>query len=299
MEFDNAALGFERLVSEGTPLETIAEGFMFTEGPVWHHDERHLRFSDIPGDKLYQWSPSEGVTVYLESSAKSNGLTYDRHGQLLICEHVGRRVSRVEADGSLVSVASHYGGQRLNSPNDVVVKSDGAVYFSDPNSGIKNDYIGALADQELDWMGVYRLSPDGSELTLLDREFNGRPNGLAFSPDESLLYVDDTPELLIKVYDVRPDGTGANGRVFARTLGDEPGMPDGMKVDVEGNVYCTAQGGVHVFAPDGRLLGRIRTPTRVANLAWGDDDWQTLYLTGTDKMYRLRMNVAGIPVGPW
>ncbi len=296
MIYDMAAPGFERIVSKNADLEKVADGFIFTEGPVWNHREGHLRFSDIPANRIHQWSPGDGLSVYREPTQKSNGLTYDRQGRLIACEHLGRRVSRTEADGTVTAAASHHQGKKLNSPNDVVVKSDGSIYFTDPNYGIIEGRVGEAAPQEQDALAVYRVSPDGSAVTRVTAELS-KPNGLAFSPDESLLYIDDTEQGNIRVYDVLPDGLLANGRIFATVSGDGTGRPDGMKVDVEGNVYCTGPGGVHVLAPDGSLLGRLRIPATTANLAWGGDGWNTLFLTASDTVYSLKVNATGVAVG--
>ncbi|MSQ25512.1 MAG: SMP-30/gluconolactonase/LRE family protein [Dehalococcoidia bacterium] len=296
MTIDMATPGMERLAEKSSPLEKIGTGFMFTEGPVWHRQERVLRFSDIPANQIKQWSQAAGVTTYRDPSAKSNGMTYDRQGRLVVCEHAGRRVSRTEADGSLTTLAIMFEGKRLNSPNDVVCKSDGAIYFSDPEYGIVMDHVGMRMPKELAFQGVFRISPDGKKLDCVARDFT-KPNGLAFSPDEKTLYVDDTEKMHIRAFDVKGDGTLANSRVFATLAGDGTGRPDGMKVDSLGNVYCTGPGGVHVLAPDGKLVGRITTPASCANLAWGEDDWKTLFLTVSDSVYRLRMKVAGVAVG--
>lgn len=294
MDLDMAAPGFDRIVSKDAQLERIATGCTFTEGPVWNAQGGYLLWSDMPEDKMRRWTPSEGMTIFRAPCNKSNGMAYDKQGRLVTCEHVSRQVSRTGRDGSIVTLASHYQGKRLNSPNDVVVKSDGSICFSDPPYGLILPY-GAIGEQELDFQGVYRLPPYRSSLTLLVDDFD-RPNGLAFSPDESRLYIDDTVREHIRVFDVQPDGTIRGGRVFAELRGDGPGAPDGMKIDREGHVYCTGPGGIHVFDPDGGLLGRIKMPEHTANLAWGDADWRTLYITASTSVYRLRMNIPGIPV---
>jgi sugar lactone lactonase YvrE len=272
-------------------VEKLAGGFQFTEGPVWIPDG-YLLFSDIPANIIYKWTPgSEGAEVWREPSGHSNGLTLDKMGRLIACEH-DRRVSRTESDGTVVTLAEQYEGKRLNSPNDIVVKSDGSIYFTDPPYGLSNQQEG----KELDFNGVYRLAPDGT-LALLDDSFE-RPNGLAFSPDESVLYVDDTHKGHIRAFDVQPDGTLVNGRVFA-AFGKDPGKdgaPDGMKVDVRGNVFCTGPGGVWVYNPASELLGVIQPPEVPANLAWGDDDLKTLYLTARTGLYRIRVKTGGAPL---
>jgi sugar lactone lactonase YvrE len=273
-------------------VEQVASGFQFVEGPVWHADG-YLLFSDIPANTIYKWTPNvpsfgtPEAVVYRRPSNHSNGLTLDRDNCLVACEHE-RRVSRADPDGTVVPIAERYQGKRLNSPNDVVVKSDGSVYFTDPPYGLPRQKEG----KELDYNGVFRLTPDGA-LTLLDDSFV-RPNGLAFSPDEKTLYVDDTAEMHIRAFDVLPDGTLANGRVFAELR--DPGVdgaPDGMKVDVLGNVFCTGPGGIWVLSPEGQTLGRIEVPEVPANLAWGDADGKTLYITARTGLYRMRVKTGG------
>ena len=262
-------------------------------GPVWHAEGKFLLFSDIPANQMKKWTAEEGITNFRVPSGKSNGLTYDKQGRLVTCEHANRRVSRTEADGTVVTIASHYEGKRLNSPNDVVVKSDGSIYFSDPPYGLTADY-GVEGEQDLDFQGVYRLSSDGQTLTLLIDDFD-RPNGLCFSPDESILYIDDTERMHVRAFDVQPDGTIANGRVFAEEEG-EGAAPDGMKIDVHGNVYLTGPDGIWVFDTSGEHLGIIQIPERSANLAWGGDDWSTLFITASTSLYSIQCKVAGIPV---
>lgn len=268
-------------------IDRVVGGFQFTEGPIWHPDG-FLFFSDIPASIIYQWTPgSPEADVYRTPSGHSNGLTLDREGRLLACEH-DRRVSRTGLDGTVVTLAERYRGKRLNSPNDIVVRSDGSVYFTDPPYGLPKQQEG----KELDANGVYRLDPDGT-LALLDDTFV-RPNGLAFSPDEKTLYVDDSQQGHIRAFDVRPDGTLSNGRLFAelKDPGKE-GVPDGMKVDVEGNVFCTGPGGIWILSPGGELLGKIETPEVPANLAWGDADLKTLYITASTSVYRIRVKTGG------
>ena len=281
------------LIDADAELEQLGSGCEFTEGPVWHADGKFLLFSDIPANQMKKWTAEEGITNFRVPSGKSNGLTYDKQGRLVTCEHANRRVSRTEPDGTVVTIASHYEGKRLNSPNDVVVKSDGSIYFSDPPYGLTADY-GVEGEQDLDFQGVYRLSPDGQTLTLLVDDFD-RPNGLCFSPDESILYIDDTERLHVRAFDVQPDGTIANGRIFAEEEGDD-GVPDGMKIDVHGNVYLTGPGGIWIFDTAGEHLGVLQTPERAANLGWGGDDWSTLFITASTSIYSIQCKVSGIPV---
>ena len=281
------------LIDADAELQQLGTGCEFTEGPVWHAEGKFLLFSDIPANQMKKWTAEEGITNFRVPSGKSNGLTYDKQGRLVAAEHANRRVSRTEADGTVVTIASHYEGKRLNSPNDVVLKSDGSIYFSDPPYGLTAEY-GVLGEQELDFQGVYRLSPDGQTLTLLIDDFD-RPNGLCFSPDESILYIDDTERMHIRAFDVQPDGTIANGRIFAEEEGDD-GVPDGMKIDVHGNVYLTGPGGIWIFDSSGEHLGVLQTPERAANLGWGGDDWSTLFITASTSLYSIQCKVSGISV---
>ncbi|HHZ91352.1 TPA: SMP-30/gluconolactonase/LRE family protein [Candidatus Poribacteria bacterium] len=279
------------LVDSEAQVEQIGTGCVFTEGPIWNAEGDFLLFSDIPANQMKKWSPDSGITTFRQPSGKSNGLTYDKQKHLIACEHANRRVSRTEPDGTVTTIASHYEGKKLNSPNDVVVKSDGNIYFTDPPYGLTAMY-GEEGGQELDFQGVYRLS--GQELTLLVEDFD-RPNGLCFSPDESILYIDDTARMHVRAFDVQPDGTLANGRIFAEEEG-ENGVPDGMKVDQQGNVYLTGPDGIWIFDPAGTHLGVIQVPEVTANLGWGEDDWKTLFITATSSIYRIQLKVSGIPV---
>lgn len=281
------------LIDADAQLEQLGTGCEFTEGPVWHAEGKFLLFSDIPANQMKKWTAEEGITNFRVPSGKSNGLTYDKQGRLVTCEHANRRVSRTEADGTVVTIASHYEGKRLNSPNDLIVKSDGSIYFSDPPYGLTADY-GVEGEQDLDFQGVYRLSPDGQTVTLLVDDFD-RPNGLCFSPDESILYINDTERMHIRVFDVQADGTIANGRIFAEEEGDD-GVPDGMKVDVHGNVYLTGPGGIWIFDTSGEHLGVIQISEQAANLGWGGDDWSTLFITASTSLYSIQCKVSGIPV---
>jgi gluconolactonase len=289
---------FKRIVGDNTKLEKLGWGGVFLEGPIWFVKEGYLLFSDLHDNKIKKWTPTDGITNFRIPSGYANGNTLDKQGRLITCEDASRRVTRTEPDGTITIIASHYEGKSLNSPNDVVVKSDGSIYFTDPTYGIKAPR-GNNAKQELAFCGVYRISPDGKTLTLLMDDFD-MPNGLTFSPDESRLYVNDTPKFHIRVFDVKKDGTIANGRIFASGLGPTENLPDGMKVDSEGNVYCTGPGGIWVFNPEGEHLGTIDTPGKVTNFAWGDNDWKTMFLAGAtspnSSLFRIRLNIPGIPV---
>jgi len=285
---------FSDIVPKGSKPEKIATGFVFTEGPIWDASQGCLFFSDIPANKMRKWTEAKGAELFREPSGKSNGLTLDKQGRLIACEHANRRVSRTEKDGTVATIADKYNGKKLNSPNDVVVKSDGSIYFTDPPYGLTAEF-GNLGEQELPFQGVYRLSADGKTLTLLVDDFD-KPNGLAFSPDESLLYIDDTDRAHVRVFDVKPDGTIASGRIFVELKGTEPGNVDGMKIDSEGNAYVTGPGGISIFDPSGKKLGRIDVPEVAANIAWGDKDWKTLFITGSTSLYRIRLSIQGIKV---
>jgi gluconolactonase len=272
------------LVESGDP-ERLATGCQFTEGPVWLPDG-YLLFSDIPADRIYRWVPDGNVTVWREPSGNSNGLALDRQGRLIACEHGNRRVSRTAAGGAVDAVVDRYRGKRLNSPNDVVVKSDGTIYFTDPPYGIEAE------EREQPCNGVYRILNDGG-LELLVDDFD-RPNGLAFSPDESILYIADSPRRHVRAFEVLPDGSLTNSRVFADMDHPQPGSPDGMKVDEEGHLYVAGATGVWVFEQDGTHLGVIVTPERPANCAWGDSDRKSLYITARTSLYRIRVKVPGL-----
>lgn len=281
---------FRELVDTGEDLKTISTGFRFLEGPVWHPYDRYLLFSDILGNCLYRWSREKGIGVFRAHSYMANGNTLDRQGRLLTCEHATSRVTRTGADGSVEVMASHYQGKELNSPNDIVVRSDGGIYFTDPNSG-REPRVGVPREKELPFQGVFRINRDGTLLLLAD-DFS-KPNGLCFSPDEKQLFVNDTDRQHIRAFDVRDDGTLAAGRVWAELTEDLPGVADGMKIDSEGNLYCSGPGGIHVFDPEAVLLGRILLPEFAANFTWGDEDLCSLYLAGTTTLYRLRIKIPG------
>jgi gluconolactonase len=279
-------------VGPAVGFEAIATGFLFTEGPLWDARRRRLLFSDIPGDVISAWSAG-ATRDFRRPSHKSNGLTMDRTGRVLCCEHATSRVTRLEADGSVTVLASAYEGRELNSPNDIVVRSDGAIYFTDPTYG-RMEYYGVPRPAQLGWRGVYRVGADGRGLTLLADDF-AQPNGLCFSLDEKRLFVNDTERMHIRAFDVLPDGTLAGGRVWAETKGEGGGAPDGMKIDGAGNLYCCGPGGLHVFDADAKCLGVIRVPEVPANFTFGDDDLKTVYATAQGSVYRFRVKVAGRP----
>jgi gluconolactonase len=275
-------------------FEKLGTGFLFTEGPVWHPTGKFLVFSDMPGDHMRRWSARDGVTTFRQPCNRANGNTYDRQGRLLTCEHASSQVTRTERDGRIVALATHYGGKQLNSPNDIVCKSDGGIYFTDPPYG-RLKFFGIERPQELAFQGVYRVGADPKSPQLLVDDFD-RPNGLCFSRDESHLFINDTARKHIRVFDVTPTGQLRDGRLWAETRGDKPGAPDGMKIDAEGNVYCCGPGGIHVFSPDAALIEILEVPEYTANFAWGDDDYRSLFITASTSLYRIRRKVPGTPV---
>ncbi len=289
MPIEQLSPELERIVSPDQELEELGRGFLTAEGPVWYRDGGYLLFSDIFESRRMKWAPQEGVSLFQEPTDNANGLTWDPQGRLIACETNTRRVSRLEADGSITVVADHYQGNRLNRPNDVVVTSDGSLYFTDPISHMAKDL-------DLDFSGVHRVSSDLSTITLVTGDVVF-PNGLAFSPDETILYIDDSQKGHIRAFDVDNDGTLANSRIFCELKGEWPGSPDGMKVDVEGNIYCTGPGGVWVIDASGRQLGTILTGLdQTTNCAWGGEDWKTLFITTRESLSRIPLKIAGIPV---
>ena len=309
----------DAIVPPDAAIEKLADGFKWTEGPVWIH-AGYLLFAEIPSNRILKWSPQGGVSVFLQpsgylgsvpfggSEAGSNGMTLDRHGRLTVAGHARRNVYRLESleKGATVTVlAATYQGKQLSSPNDLVYKSDGSLYFTDPPYGLPTQ-----SDQdpqkELPFNGVYRISaatshragapPDTGKLQLLIQDLT-RPNGIAFSPDEKYLYiaVSDPAHKVWMRYDVKPDGTVANGKIFYdSTSNTEPGSPDGIKVDRDGNLYGSGPGGLWIFSPEGKHLGTLKLPENMANLNWGDADAKTLYITASSGLYRVRLKIPGV-----
>lgn len=283
------------LVDPDVEVEQLGTGFTFTEGPVWHPTEHHLLFSDMPGDVRRRWSEAGGIEEVMRPSNKCNGLTYDADLNLLVCEHSTSTVVREHPDGRRDTIASHYRGKELNSPNDIVVRSDSSIYFSDPGYG-RYPGFGVERPYELDFRGVYRIPPEGGDPQLLVDDF-GEPNGLCFSPDESLLYINDTPNALIRVFDVAGDGSISNGRMFAEAIGDgdlaKGGLVDGMKCDERGNIWVTGPGGIWVFTPEGEHLGVVEIPESVGNLCFGGPGWSSMFVPACTSLYRFVTKVAG------
>ncbi len=295
-----------RLLPRDAVIEVLASGFEWSEGPVWVPDGGYLLFSDIPRNQIVKWKEGAGISVFMKPSGYTgkptfsgsepgtNGLILDRQGRLVMCCHGDRAIKRVEKSGKITVLADRYQGKRLNSPNDLVYRSNGDLYFTDPPYGLPKRFDDPA--RELDFCGVYRLTPDG-ELTLLTQEMT-RPNGIAFSPDEKTLYVaqSDPKAAIWKAFPVREDGTLGPGRVWydaTKWVGRRPGLPDGMAVDAAGNLWATAPGGVLILTPQGKLLGRIATGQRTANCTFGEDG-RTLFITADMYLCRVRTTTVGL-----
>lgn len=305
----------DAIVPAGARVEKVADGFGFLEGPIWVHSANpgYLLFSDIPANVIDKWSPGAKASVFLAKSGftgadaanlgyrinnghadvtliGSNGITLDKEGRVTFCQHGDRAVSRLEKNGKRTVLANKYEGKRLNSPNDLVYKSDGSLYFTDPPFGLPK--LDQDPQKELPFDGVYRWS--NGKLQLLTKDLKG-PNGIAFSPDEKYLYVNDSFAKTYWRFEVQPDGSIANGKVFVdMSTSKDEGVPDGMKLDQKGNIYGAGPGGVWILSPEGKHLGTIKPAEDPANLAWGDADGKTLYFTARTGLYRVKLNIAGI-----
>ncbi len=293
--FEVTQARFKSFVLPNAPLETLAEGFRWCEGPVWFGDRDELLFSDLPNDRVMRWSEGGGLSVYRAHVGFENGHARDRQGRLLSCSHRLRRISRTELDGSVTVLVDSYQGKRLNSPNDIVCKSDGTIWFSDPPYGIQTDYEGGKQAPELP-ANLYRFDPRDGSLSVAAGDFEG-PNGLCFSPDERRLYVAETglqfaddPTRHIRVFDVGEDGRLSNPQVFHTVA---PGMADGFRCDEEGNLWSSAGDGVHVIDPGGALLGKIRTPATVSNLCFGGRYRSRLFLCVSHSLMAIYVNRRG------
>lgn len=283
---------FDEVARHDAPCQCIAEGLRFTEGPVWRAAHGDLLFSDIPAERIYRWAAGQGLSVWREGSRGANGNTVDHRGLLVTCEHGARRVSRTDEDGGVWALADRYEGRRLNSPNDVVVKRDGTIWFTDPPYGIKPE------ERELDGNYVFRIDPGAREPVKVAAGLR-MPNGLCFSPDERFLYVADSDREVCEVrrFAVGQDNSlaggldSSGGELFARV---SPGLPDGIRVDAAGRLYSTAGDGVQVFLPDGRLIGKIRTPEAASNCRFGGADLKTLFITARTRVWRVELGVRGI-----
>ena len=284
---------FTELLDPEQDIERLLTGFDFTEGPVWNPVDRSLIFSDILGNSIYRWTQDSGLQTLRRNSYMANGNAYDLQGRILTCEHATSRLTRTDfsVDGELEILATHHDEMELNSPNDVVCKRDGTIYFTDPNSG-RSENFGVPRPQQLDFQGVYRLDARDLGLVPLVDDFS-KPNGLCFSLDEKQLFVNDTDHGHIRIFDVADDGTLHNGQVWAELDEVGIGVADGMKIDSSGNLYSTGPGGIHIFDADAKYLGIVHTPEQATNMAWGDSDLQSLYITATTSIYRLRTLIPG------
>lgn len=292
--FETINPSFNRFILGNAPVKKIASGFDWVEGPVWFGDMNCLLFSDIPNNRIMRWIPGEGVSVFREPSNFANGHTRDQNGRLISCEHGERRVTRTEQDGSISVIADSADGKRLNSPNDVVVKTDGTIWFSDPHYGIMSHYEGHQSEQELP-CNVYCYDPMSKQTKAVITDMNC-PNGLAFSPDESLLYVADTGRMYsddaqhIRVYSIDENNLATDGKLF-HTI--NPGCSDGFRLDSDGNVWSSAADGVHCISPGGDLLGKILVPELVSNICFGGRALHQLFITATTSVYTIHLNRTG------
>ncbi len=288
---------FKSLMIGIAHLDKLADGCIWAEGPVWFADGGYLLWSDIPNNRMLRWTPETGVSTFRAESNNSNGNTRDRQGRLVTCEHLTRRVTRTEPDGSITVIADKHKGKRLNSPNDVVVKSDDSIWFSDPSYGIMTEFEGSRSEQEQGGCYVYRVDPKTGEIATVVEDFV-KPNGLAFSPDEKILYVADSAASHdpnaphhIRAFDVVDGKKLANGRVFCDI---KTGIPDGFRIDVNGNLWTSCHAGVECYAPDGTLLGRINVPEIVANVTFGGKRRNRLFITATTSLYAVYVNTTGV-----
>ena len=295
VEVDMCAPGWEDIVDTSPPIDVIARDIIFGEGPTWDAKNKRLFFTDIIGGTIWKWTPGIGQEAILSPSTKANGTCLDLENRLVVAGWGGRTIFRLEHDGTWKTLADKWQGKKFNSPNDIVVSSDGSIWFTDPPGGTLNvGMVGPDMQRYLDTQPVFRISPDG-ELSVVTEDFV-YPNGLCFSPDEKILYVNCSRERLIRAYDVGPDGTVGPARIFHAYSGPERGVPDGLKCDTAGNVWCTAPGGVWVHAPSGEVIVRIKTPGQHAtNIAFGGDDWKSLFITLVGSVVRTRINIAGLP----
>lgn len=299
LSFVSATGALADLIDKDQDFRQIGSGYGFTEGPAWNPVGDYLVFSDIPGDKRWRWSEAKGMELDAWPTFKGNGMAYEADGSLLVCEQVSSTLVRFTPDGHRDLVAFHYQGKYLNSPNDVIVRSDGAIYFTDPNYGRWDVPVGLHRRFELDFQGLFLVPPGGGDCVLVsaEKEFE-QPNGLAFSPDESILYVNDRRDL--KAYDVAPDGSLSNVRTIHDDMGSAGtpgnGNPDGMEVDALGNIWCTARGGVWVIAPTGDLLGIIETPAVAGSLVWGGADLRSLFVCTSTTMHVIKTKVGPAPI---
>lgn len=285
------------VIADGTELTQLVTGFTFTEGPIWHPTEHWLVFSDIAESRQFRWSEARGLSVFRRPTNQANGNCFDREGRIISCEHASSHLVVHDHGGKRVRVlASHFEGKELNSPNDVICDSQGRIWFTDPAFGRLREDLGILRDQELDFQGVYRLNPDGT-LDCVVRDFE-QPNGLCLSLDETRLFVNDSWGPTIRAFDVDADGGLSGGAVWATIEGEGEGVPDGMKVDLEGRIFCNGPGGVHVLSPEAAPLGVIRTPEKSTNFCFGGSERSQLFITASTSVYVIDTLTAGAPMIP-
>ncbi len=295
MKFEIRDSRFHQLISDESELQIVANGFGFTEGPIWHPSENWLVFSDIQKSRQYKWSEDGGLIIFRTPSNQANGNFFDRAGRIVTCEHDSSHVVRHEHGGKFVHIlASHYEGKELNSPNDIVVDSKDRIWFTDPSFGRIREDLGIIREQDQDIQGVYRLDPDGS-LHLVASDFQ-QPNGLCLSVDEKIMYINDSWGPTIRSFNVNADGTLSGGAVWATVTGDGEGVPDGMKTDELGNIFCNGPGGVHVFSNDAECLGVIRTPEKSANFCFGGAGYSVLFITASTSVYSIQTLTRGLPM---
>ena len=289
--FEIFEANFKSMINDDAQFLTLHSGSQWSEGPVFLHHRDMVIWSDIPNDRMLSWTPTSGSDIFRYPSGYSNGNFLDLQARLLTCEHGNRRISRTEKNGEIITIVDNFNGNRLNSPNDLVVKSDGAIWFTDPPYGILSDKEGYKSESELEGNFVFRYDPLEDQLSLISDDFD-KPNGIAFSPDEKLLYIADSGDPKnIRVFNVSDDGKSINnGRVFTEI---SPGVPDGFRVDSEGNIFTSASDGIQVFTPSGVLLGKILVPERTANCAFGGSFKDTLFITASTSLYSIKMNVTG------
>ena len=293
MIFERHESGFEPVISDATEYETIACGYAVTEGLVWRASTHSLIFSEIPSSTVYQWSRADGLSILRRPSNLTNGNYVDREQRLISCEHATSCVSRLEQGGRHFKVlTSHYNGTEFNSPNDVIVDDQDRIWFTDPPYGRTHPRVGVIRDIPQSTCGVYRLDTDGVVARVAEDFI--KPNGLCFSPDQSLLYVNDTDLMHIRRFRVASDGSLEGGEVFAEISGEGEGKPDGLKADIDGRIYCTGPGGIHVLSPDGVLLGRIIAPQHTRNFCFGGESFNELFLGTSSEILRVDVGITGV-----
>ena len=290
IQYQSFHKNFFDIINVEQELRVVEKGFVFIEGPIWDKRTQSLTFNDIPISRTYRYHEKSGLKILREFTNKGNGNAFDHEGDIIVCEHARSCLSKTDHEGNHLEIlVSHYEGKELNSPNDVVVKSDGKIYFTDPRFGRNPSNVGIQRVQELDFQGVFSYEPRLGELKLLNKEFEN-PNGLCFSKDEAYLYVNDSPRKHIKKFKLDKDGGLEEGFIWAETIGEGAGLPDGMKIDQEENVYCCAQGGIHIFDQCGICLGIVYIPQQVGNCAFGGKNMNVLYIAASTTLYSFQIN---------